>query len=118
MKAEIKRLHSPDVDDLITYKPNNEKDFGFLLQMMVGPKGQEGEESFDMTVCTPQWLLSNCSDEKIIFGRDYLIVFDYNYQDVFNKLTEFVETIEGNTWDELAQHLSKIGRWEFENYKA
>jgi hypothetical protein len=118
MKAEIKKLHSPDIDDLKIYHPKNINSFSFLLQMLVGPKGKEGEESFDITVCTPQWLITNLSEEKVIFGRDFLIVFEYDYQAITNKLTKFVENIEGNDWNELTRQLSKIGRWEFEDYKS
>jgi hypothetical protein len=52
MQAELKRLHSPDVIDLNAFRPNGP--FGFLLQAMVGPQGAEGDEAFDVVVCTPE----------------------------------------------------------------
>jgi len=54
--AEIKRLHSPDVYDLATFAPDDPEDFGFLLQIMAGTLGSEGEESFNVVVCTPRWV--------------------------------------------------------------
>lgn len=44
MNAELKRVHSPDILDLENYKPENPTKFSFLLQAMVGPEGNEGEE--------------------------------------------------------------------------
>jgi hypothetical protein len=56
MRAQLKRIHSPDVQDLSACVPEVRDRFGFLLQMMVGPKGSEGEESFDLCVCTRERL--------------------------------------------------------------
>ena len=56
MKAAIRYFHSPDVDDLERYEPENPSCVGVFVQVMIGPEGQPGEESFDFTVGTPGWL--------------------------------------------------------------
>lgn len=53
---EIKYFHSPDADDLGRYEPPDPDKFALLVQIMVGPSGTEGEESFDVQVVTPGWL--------------------------------------------------------------
>lgn len=116
MRASIRRFHSPDISDLGTYKPEKADTFGFLLQVIVGPAGLEGEESFDIEVCTPKWLLQNYGQDDIVFGRHHIVVFEYQYDRFVDAITSYVETCEGASWDEVAQKLSEIGRWEFEDY--
>lgn len=116
MKAEIKYINSPDIE-LEKFYPDEEDNFGFLLQLIVGPKDQEGEESFDLTVCTPIWLVKNHIQSDIILGRYYLIIFEYNYKRLYSYLKNYIENIEGKTWEEIALKLSKIAYWEFEGYR-
>lgn len=115
MRAKLKRLHSPDMD-LETFWPEDPNNFGFLLQAMIGPEDQEGEESFDMQVCTPEWLKAKYSDSDILFGYYHLIVFEYDMQRIERKIARYCEHCVGENWQEIANKLSRIGRWEFEDY--
>ena len=116
MKAEIKYLHSPDVLNLETFTPIIPDSFGFLLQMMVGEKNKEGEESFDIMVCTPKWLIENQKKSDIILGLHYLIIFEYNYSRLYNKLKSIVDNVNGETWADIGSKLGVIGKWEFQDY--
>ena len=49
MRAKLKGLHSPDIDNLENWS-SGKKPFGFLLQAMIGPGDGPGEESFNLTV--------------------------------------------------------------------
>jgi len=113
MQAELKRLHSPDVTDLNAFRPNGP--FGFLLQAMVGPQGADGEEAFDVVVCTPEWLGSHMNG-PIQPGRHFLLVRDYSYEAVEYYLRAFCVSCQGNTWPEVARRVGRIGKWEFEDY--
>jgi hypothetical protein len=116
MRAVLRRLHSPDVDDLATYRPSEPDKFGFFLQILVGPVESDGEESFDVVVCTPLWLLERHSREDIISGRHMIIVLEYDYRRLMNFLEKRVAEAVGNDWTDVARHLSSLGRWEFEDY--
>jgi hypothetical protein len=118
VKAAIRRFHSPDVFDLVKYRPDDPEVFGFLLQVMIGPKGDQGEESFDVTVCSPKWLLQRHKKEDVVIGRHHLIMFEYNYPRLTRTIEDFCRHCEGDTWDELASKLSRLGKWEFEDYVA
>ena len=116
MKAKLRNIHSPDIFDLQGFVPKEENDFGLLLQLIVSALDSDGEESFDIMLCTPKWLTRNHKKTDIIFGRHYLIVFEYNYRKIYDKLKVSVESIEVETWDEIGLKIGRIGKWEFEDY--
>ncbi len=117
MQAEIKRIHSPDIDDLSSYYPDEPDCFAFLLQVMIGPKDEDWEESFDIEVCTPKWFESKYAENEAIFGRHILIVFEYDLERIKQKISKYCASCSGENWQELANKLGRIGYWEFEDYK-
>lgn len=116
MKAALRRLHSPDVYDLSSWAPEDE-DFGIIVQLLVGPEGRPGEESFDITLCTPGWLAERVRKDGIIDARHHVVVDAYDYDRIERYLRDRVSQLEGSSWDELAQRLSRLGHWEFEDYR-
>lgn len=116
MRAELKRIHSPDIENLADYYPDDPASFCFLLQAIVAPLGEEGEESFDIEVCTPKWLSENYQENDIVIGQHLLIVFDYNYDRIFNKIKSYIENCNGDTWDKITQQIGRLGKWEFDDY--
>jgi hypothetical protein len=115
MKPVLRRLHSPDVHDLVRFAPTDPSDFGFLLQIFAGPEGEEGEESFDVVVCSPGWI-SRQLEAGPLSGRHHLFVAVYDHE----KLLAFVRTVldqcEGETWRDVAQAVGRFAKWEFEDY--
>jgi Immunity protein 8 len=69
MRAEIRRLHI----DPATFTPDDPERFAFLIQMIAGPAGEKGEESFDFEVCTPGWLHDRARREGPVNGRHHLV---------------------------------------------
>lgn len=116
MRAEIKTIVSLDIDDLSNYVPKTD-DFSFLLRVIVGPENSEGEESFDITVCTLQWLQKQLNHIDVMMGRHHLIVKDYDYEKILDAIYRYVESCEGDNWNEVALKLSCLGYWEFEDYR-
>lgn len=80
MDAKLKRLHSPDIYNLETYQPEYANSFCFLLQAMVGPEGEEGEECFDIEVCTSKRIEENLGLDEAPVGQHYLTLHSYNYK--------------------------------------
>ena len=117
MKAEVKRFHSPDIHDLGNYQPENDSNFSFLLQVIIGIKGVESEESFDMIVCTPKWISCNFSESEIIFGEHYLIVHKYDFNAIKKKIYNYINELEEGDWESLARKIDRVGKWEFRDYQ-
>ena len=114
MRAELKKLHSPDIHDLTSYQPD--RPFGILVQMMIGPEGVDGEESFDTIVCSPDWM----SADVMMHGTDIshkTIVDEFNHEQFFRRTNEFCQSQKGDNWKELTFKISQIGKWEFAGYK-
>lgn len=117
MISEVKNIFSPDVLDFATYYPEDDECFNFLLSVIVGIKGTKSEESFNIEVCTPKWLIANYNKDDIILGKNKMIVFGYNKEKIFKKAKSLFDGRSGNTWEEIAIKLSRIGQWEFEEYQ-
>jgi hypothetical protein len=116
IRAEVKRLHSPDVHDLSTYVPDDSDNFGILVQVMAGPVGGEGEESFDVVVCTPNWLRDKLGPTEVKMGRHYLLVKQYDFAVLMRFITGFAAECRGTTWQDAALRMGRLGKWEFEDY--
>jgi hypothetical protein len=113
IRPSLKRLHSPDID-LESFFPEEDDCFGFLLQAFFAPG--EGE-SFDIFICTPKWLERNMKEGDILSGRHYLFVKRYDLEAIRRYLQKWSQHCGGANWREVAQKLSRLGGWEFEDYK-
>ena len=116
VKPVLRRLHSPDVFDLEAYSPSDPACFSVLLQAMFGPEGGEGEESFDIVVCTPGWIAREVERKRIVDGRHHLIVSIFDLRQISSFIEAYANTCTGKTWQEVATKLSRVGKWEFEDY--
>lgn len=112
--AELKELDSPDTPSLEKFQPDGP--FGILISAMVGPAEGEGEESFDIMLCTPAWF-EQAMTEEIMSGRHYLFVREYSYKKLREFLSEYCSSCQGNSWEVVAQKVGRLGHWEFEDYE-
>lgn len=118
IRASLKRIHSPDVYSVDDFSPALRDNFCLLIQAMFGPEGSDGEESFDITLCTPKWLEGHLQNSQVMSGRHYLIVREYNIVAIRDFLLSYGRQCHGETWRDVAQQLSRLGKWEFEDYTA
>ena len=117
MQPVLKRLHSPDIDNLESYSPDQPDNFSFLLQAMVGSSDGEGEESFDLVVCTPQWMIERYKSDDVLLGLHKIIVLEYDYRRLRGFIEKFLMRCSGKNWDEVASKVSLLGHWEFDGHR-
>jgi hypothetical protein len=91
------------------YTPTDLEDFGFQLRLLVGPADSEGEESFDVTVCTPPWLAAQCEADGFVLGRNHLVLRRFSAPEIRQILTKTVQRCSGNSWSDVAAKVSRIG---------
>lgn len=84
--------------------------------MLVGPAGEQGEESFQFEVCTPGWLAEQIEHDGPTNGRHYVVVNHFHWPTLQNYFERLVTRHWGADWHEVATKLSRYGYWEFEDY--
>ena len=104
------------MDEMAKYVPEDPEVFSLGLEFNAGVEGEKGSDLFNLVVVTPKWLLYN-SEEKIIIGRHKLIVFNYNAERLKNFIISYVESCTGDTWQEVAEKIGRLGKWEYEDYQ-
>jgi hypothetical protein len=116
MKAQLKSLHSPDVDDLRSFLPEVPERFAVLVQAMIGPAGEDSAESFDIVVCSPAAIREEAEKGPVI-GLHRIVMARFGYDDLVRTIREFCQRCEGATWQDVARRVGRLGRWEFEDYR-
>ena len=116
MRAEVFSISSTDAEFLEKWHPT-EPEFSLPLRLIVGPEGSDGEESFDLTVCTGGWLEARSRAMGIVDGRHHLVVSQFNWLAIRDYIERRVRDCQGETWNDVAQLLSRFAYWEFEDYR-
>lgn len=110
MRARVVHLVLDDIPDA--------DEFAVNVQALLGPIDGDGEESFQFSVCTPGWLLTNLSMPKgFVFLRHHLLVERWDEDLVRRAISGLCLNNEGSDWPTVATKLSRYGYWEFEDYR-
>lgn len=118
MKPVLKAVHSPDIEEVERFAPPDPRRFAYLLQLMIGPEGLEGEESFDVVICTADWLAGRLSASGVLSLRHHLLVDGYDWPQIRRFVEAYLDSIDADSWGAVAAHVGRLGKWEFEDYGA
>ncbi len=115
VRATIKRLDQEPDPSTLSGSPET---FVFSVRMIVGPEDSPGEESFDLTVCSPEWLAGRSREIGLVDARHHLVVNleGFDQRTLRDFLEQRVRAASGDTWQQVAEKISRLGFWEFEDY--
>ena len=118
MKAILKEIYSLEIDiELSKYIPEEMDFFEIVIRLMIGPKNEDGADSFDITVCSAKWISEKCQYGNQVWGKSLLIVDKYDYIEILNSIESKINTLSEESWSKLAIELSRFFEWEFESYR-
>jgi len=127
IELEISGYDSGDIDEVCSWQaPNN--NVYFQLTIEIEEKNVEGGNFFQLVVATREGIESHHHGEiKADFdslkknggydlAKNGLLVLDeYSWENLENKLNEIVKSCERNTWQDSIYELRKHFFWEYEN---
>lgn len=115
MRASTRSIFSSDIDDTASWSPDSEE-WALRVHVVAGPADGPGEESFDLAICSGEWLAEQARRDGIFDPRHHLVVDGFKWPELYAYLQRRVEQCHGDKWEDVAQQLSRLGRWEFEDY--
>jgi len=118
VKAELRRIHSPDAPDgLGNWRPRLPRDFALLLEAEIGPKGGDGAEVFSVRVVGTDWFGARPPGRGFRWGRGILVLDEWDLDAAEQAIRDLCDRFEGDTWAEVAARLAGFMDWEFEGYR-
>ena len=119
MKPKLKEMYSLQLSQpLDEFWPEDESNFAIPIRLMIGPEDSLGSESFDILVGTPDWIKSQYIEEKCVWGHHMLIVMEYDFSLIQQKIERYLIGCTGEDWQAVARKLRIMGSWEFEDYQS
>ncbi|MRS92483.1 hypothetical protein GJV04_20960 [Enterobacteriaceae bacterium RIT714] len=113
MKAILKKIDCAH-HDFSTYKPEIDE-IAITLTLTIGTTDSSGGDNFDLFICTPEWLCKHQLVPELM--RHTLLVRKYDLDEITKTITDYIDQCEGNAWMEIAQKLSRVFAWEYEDYQ-
>mgnify|MGYP004728133783 CR=1 FL=1 len=114
MKADLKALWS-DNFLLEEYQPLECDNFSLWIELSIGTRNEEGSDYFRLKVCTTEWLCKHHWLPELM--RHTLLVRKYDFNEIKKTITDCIDQCEGKDWMEIAQKLSRVFAWEYEDYQ-
>ena len=88
------------------------------ISVGIGEKNKDGADLLQLTVCDPDWIELQLSQQTEFWPRGTLVVQSLDINLVRHAIAELIKRHQSaNTWDEFAERLNRYLLWEFEDYR-
>ena len=126
MKLEIKDFSSGDIEEVWNCQKTSNESVYFHLEIEVGECGVSGGNVFQLIVATPEGVrahhvgeasksfLSLKATNKSFGKNTLLIIKDYRWEKLLERLNQIVKSCERDTWEQTIYELRKNFFWEYE----
>jgi len=106
------------------FAPDDKTRFAVRLQVFVGETQDGAPDSFDVTVCSPTWLVDNFghftgnspANSDVVVGHGVWLQEFWNADEIQKTLETLVRSAVAPDWPDLANWLGRYVPWEY-SYK-
>jgi hypothetical protein len=113
----LKSLDTADAPGsaLAAFRPSHAEHFALVVAATIGPANGSGGELFQFNARSPSWHAAENRPKGFAFERA-LVVDRWTAELVERAIADLCRRTEGDTWQEIAQRLSRYAEWESEDY--
>jgi hypothetical protein len=115
LRVVVKSIYVEDKVPLKSFFPENKDCFGAWVFVQIGPDIEKNDFVYQILVCTPNWIERKYQSLGAVWGRHMLIVFQYDPKHIQSEIEKYVAQRTGKSFWEIAQKISRVGVWEFED---
>jgi hypothetical protein len=119
MSLMVRSLHSPDVEDLARWVPDDPQDVLLLVELEIGQGRESGADLFQIVVATPRGLdrYRKAKPNPIVFDRGLLVMSAYSRERFRDWLARTVARCDAGNWAESVHLLRRFFSWEYDDYR-
>jgi hypothetical protein len=124
--------HVPSILPEFEESPVGATHFAFNCLILIGPEGEDGEDRFDVFVCSPAWLAANFTaveattgrrlfpwartepNDRAVFTPGLLLMPTWSLEALAEAIDLICERCQGPDWPTVASRLTRYLDWEYE----
>jgi len=117
MKVVVDAIFSIDLPEGPPQLPPDPEDCWVVVMADIGTADSPGYDEFTFYVCTIKKLQAIVDGDGACFGKHLLVVNRFDWNLVEQAINDLCDSIEGDSWEDIASKLSRYGQWEFQDYR-
>jgi Immunity protein 8 len=116
MRAELRNLHSPDLESLEAFCPRRQGQLRHRGQSSHWAGRLPRRKVVRLHGLHGQVASSQPTGKGVAFLHGHLLLTRWDFGLVTRAISDLCSHAEGEDWNEIATALSRLGYWEFDNY--
>lgn len=117
MKAQVRFVSTNDGEDLEGVVLEDPDDVDVWITVMPSPVDGPAQESFQLRVRSPLSSTRELNQWGLLHERRMVGVARWDPHQIRSFINRLFTEAEGRDWKEVGEKLSRLGYWEFEDYK-